>query len=67
MTPPFPASRYGVTYRCNRCGGEFVSDRSQEEADSEFFVLYGKRRQECTTITVCHDCWLLLREAPKCP
>lgn len=46
----------GRPYRCERCGGTFMSDRDEVEATEEFRRLFGDVPKEAICF-VCDDCW----------
>lgn len=45
-----------MEYKCSVCGGEFTSDRSEEEAMEEAEMIFDKEDLEDKAI-VCDDCW----------
>jgi hypothetical protein len=44
-------------YTCDECGGEFVSERSQEEAHAECESNWGVRGDAPGMAIVCDDCY----------
>lgn len=48
------------TYTCARCGGEFGSDRSDEEARAEAVALWGPEALKPGVVVVCDDCFKFL-------
>jgi hypothetical protein len=50
-----------VAYTCELCDKDFLSDRTDEQAEAEMKQLYGKAidREDCAV--VCETCFLKIR------
>lgn len=46
-----------MTYTCEMCGEEFVSDWSNEEARAEYEAKFGAPYDPHDTVTVCDECY----------
>lgn len=54
----------GKVYKCEECGGEFESLRSDEEAWTEFDEMFSGFTKD-DVVVLCHDCWTKLGVATK--
>jgi DNA-directed RNA polymerase subunit RPC12/RpoP len=55
-----------TTYRCARCGEEFINNWSEEEAEAEYERLFGRPLDRDRAVVLCDDCHhLMLRQGRR--